>query len=373
MVSRAEKAARRAHEGQVDKGGEAYIEHVERVAQRLVRFSPEVVAVAWLHATCERGDLHLTELDSLGFDSETLVAVKALTKGLDEDAASYLNRVLTTRTSATVKRADLTDNTRQERLAKVLDTELRRKLELKYDWYLSVLGSFSNVTLEDLLDGAVDIAWEKDDSCDPLAVYHDHPLRLAQAALEQVRDAITAEPGITRTLDSRVPPAGRLDGRSQRLKSPAHLAKKLRVNAKGVGIAVVHDQLRYTLVLPLSELVELANGFFEDLRSRGWRCLELTHRYHAGSAYKGIHALLLSHGASSRVVELQIDSEESLRAKSHSRPYYEMRRLPRGSKGRLSDNEINEHRIRISDAVPTPPGLADLQFGDMYIKPIADR
>lgn len=367
----AERVARSAHRNDTDKAGSPLIEHVERVVTRLAKFPEDVRASAWLHDACESGGLGLDQLATEGFGGGIANAVDALTRRPEEDLDSYLHRVLALPISATVKRSDLTDNTRPERLDQ-LPEATRARLTKKYAKYLPVLGSFSTSTIASLLppdsDGCPSISWAEADDCDPLMVYHSFPLPVAQAALSQTADASAAEPGITSTLRTLLPTEGKLHGLPDRLKSPSHLAEKLRRRLTGGKSADVEDQVRYTLVLPLDNLVELANDFFEDLRVRGWQCADLTHRYYRGSPYKGIHAMLRTHGAGSRVVELQVHTDAALRAKDASRRYFEMSQQRPGCDGRLSNAEITQRRIVIWAEVPTPPGLPELRFGHRSVE-----
>lgn len=52
-VSDVESLAERAHEGQVDKAGRPYIEHVRAVAAGLTPFGDELVMAGLLHAVIE--------------------------------------------------------------------------------------------------------------------------------------------------------------------------------------------------------------------------------------------------------------------------------------------------------------------------------
>jgi|GEM_PF-400660 Guanosine polyphosphate pyrophosphohydrolases/synthetases len=367
----AERTARLAHHGGTDKAGLPYIDHVERVALRLERFPEDVRTCAWLHDVCDCGTMDLDRLKAMGFEPRLVEAVDALTRRTDDDLDAYLKRVLATRPAATVKRADLTDNAKPERL-ELLPQAAREALEVKYAKYLAVLGSYSTSTVADLLPTpsrhAPEIAWAEHGDCDPLMVYHSFPLPLAQAALGQTADAASAEPAITATLLSLLPASGHLHGLEDRLKSPSHLAEKLRRERTAGKAAEAQDQVRYTLVLPVNTLVDLANDYFEDLRVRGWQCAELTHRYFAGAPYKGIHALLRTHGASSRVVELQVHTAEALEAKKLSRVYFEMSQGRPGTAGRLSNDEITRARVMIWEHVPTPQSLSELHFGDRRVE-----
>lgn len=61
-----ESLARSAHEGQTDKAGRPYAEHLAAVAEgvRLRGGSPEQQAAAWLHDAIEDEALSLTWLDA---------------------------------------------------------------------------------------------------------------------------------------------------------------------------------------------------------------------------------------------------------------------------------------------------------------------
>jgi len=84
--ARAEIAALagRLHDGQTDKAGHPYIQHLERVAQRLVLRWPDAsrdeIEAAWLHDSLE--DTEATEelLLDAGVSAETIRIVRAVTR-----------------------------------------------------------------------------------------------------------------------------------------------------------------------------------------------------------------------------------------------------------------------------------------------------
>ena len=109
--SQSEKAyeiAKRAHLGQVDKAGEDYIKHPQKVASFVK--SDEEKAVAYLHDVIE--------------DTE---AVDIITKKKGEDYQSYLNSVKKNKLARAVKLADLRHNSDLTRLTKVTEKDIERK------------------------------------------------------------------------------------------------------------------------------------------------------------------------------------------------------------------------------------------------------
>lgn len=126
----AERVARQAHEGQVDKSGQPYIGHPQRVADRVQGDVPK--AVAWLHDVIEDTDLTKDDLlTKIGFPREIVDAVVALTHLPNEPNMMYWGRVRANQVARVVKRADIADNTDPARLA-ALDPATRERLTRKY-------------------------------------------------------------------------------------------------------------------------------------------------------------------------------------------------------------------------------------------------
>ena len=92
--SQSEKAyeiAKKAHLGQIDKAGEDYIKHPEKVASFVK--TDEEKAVAYLHDVIEDTELTLEDLREYGFSEEVLKAVDVITKKKGQDYQTYLNSV----------------------------------------------------------------------------------------------------------------------------------------------------------------------------------------------------------------------------------------------------------------------------------------
>lgn len=137
LEAKAQRLATRVHAGQVDKAGEPYIGHAERVAGRLT--SVEAKVVAWLHDVIEDGGLGMGDLLAAGIPSHIATAVVAISRQPEETAESYYRRVRANPLATEVKAADIADNTDPARLA-ALDAETRDRLVEKYATARRLLG-----------------------------------------------------------------------------------------------------------------------------------------------------------------------------------------------------------------------------------------
>ena len=119
--------ALKAHKGQMDKNGVAYITHPLAVAAQLD--SLELKTIALLHDTIEDTDVTAEYLLERGIPKELVEVVQLLTKPEDEEYESYLKRVRENPMAKAVKLADLAHNTSPER-ASGLNEKRRAKYEL---------------------------------------------------------------------------------------------------------------------------------------------------------------------------------------------------------------------------------------------------
>ena len=122
---KAYKIAKKAHLGQVDKAGEDYIKHPEKVASFVK--TDEEKAVAYLHDVIEDTELTLENLYEYDFSKEVIEAVDIITKKRGEDYQSYLNSVKKNKLARAVKLADLRHNSDLTRLIKVTEKDIKRK------------------------------------------------------------------------------------------------------------------------------------------------------------------------------------------------------------------------------------------------------
>ena len=126
--SQSEKAyeiAKKAHLGQVDKAGEDYIKHPEKVASFVK--TDEEKAVAYLHDVIEDTELTLEDLYKYGFSEEVLKAVDVITKKKGQDYQTYLNFVKENKLARVVKLADLRHNSDLTRLINITEKDIERK------------------------------------------------------------------------------------------------------------------------------------------------------------------------------------------------------------------------------------------------------
>ena len=126
--SQSEKAyeiAKKAHLGQIDKAGEDYIKHPEKVASFVN--SDEEKAVAYLHDVIEDTELTLEDLREYGFSEGVLKAVDVITKKKGQDYQTYLNSVKENKLARVVKLADLRHNSDLTRLIDITEKDRERK------------------------------------------------------------------------------------------------------------------------------------------------------------------------------------------------------------------------------------------------------
>ncbi|MFD3870768.1 HD domain-containing protein [Streptomyces sp. NPDC058623] len=136
-----EALARTAHEGQTDKAGRPYAEHLAAVAEgvRLRGGSAEQQAAAWLHDSVEDDALSAEWLAGAALPDAVKAMVLALTKRPREPLEEYAARILATPGAVLVKEADLAHNADPVRLS-VLDDPTRERLSAKYAYVRSLLG-----------------------------------------------------------------------------------------------------------------------------------------------------------------------------------------------------------------------------------------
>ncbi|MFD3697693.1 HD domain-containing protein [Streptomyces sp. NPDC058646] len=136
-----EALARAAHEGQTDKAGRPYAEHLAAVAEgvRLRGGTAEQQAAAWLHDAVEDEVISLRRLDAADLPQSVKDMVLAVTKRPGEPVEAYAARILATPGALLVKEADLAHNADPARLS-VLDGPTRERLTAKYAYVRSLLG-----------------------------------------------------------------------------------------------------------------------------------------------------------------------------------------------------------------------------------------
>jgi hypothetical protein len=136
----AERLARVAHLGQVDKAGEPYVYHTKRVARRITfdGGSGVVNAAGWLHDVLEDTWVTAAFLAESGFPSSVIEVVDAVSRRPGEQTSEYVWRIAQSPVAVTVKRADLADNTAPWRL-QALDERTKIRLFAKYEAFEGAL------------------------------------------------------------------------------------------------------------------------------------------------------------------------------------------------------------------------------------------
>ncbi|MGW1210720.1 HD domain-containing protein [Streptomyces sp. NPDC002499] len=141
-LTEVEATARAAHEGQTDKAGRPYAEHLAAVAEGVsVRGGDDdQIAAAWLHDAVEDDALSAHWLEQAALSRRTKDIVLAVTKRAGEAPEAYAQRILDTPGALLVKRADLAHNADPARIARLDDEATRARLTEKYARMRALLG-----------------------------------------------------------------------------------------------------------------------------------------------------------------------------------------------------------------------------------------
>ncbi|NBA95572.1 GTP pyrophosphokinase [Pseudomonas sp. R5(2019)] len=137
-LERAIVIAIRAHEGQRDKAGAAYILHPLRVMMRVETVDERIVAV--LHDVLEDTPLTLADLAREGFPLKVLAALQALSKRPGESYEAFVERLADDPLARVVKLADLADNSDLSRIAMPGPDDLARQAKYRQaaDYLLAI-------------------------------------------------------------------------------------------------------------------------------------------------------------------------------------------------------------------------------------------
>ena len=123
---------RENHREQKDKAGKPYIGHLVRVA---ANFNGDESFVALLHDILEDTKVNAGDLEAMGIPKKIVNAVKAITKGEDEDYDSFIRRVGRNKLARRVKIADLEDNMNIRRLDSMNEEDFKRLQKYLRSWH----------------------------------------------------------------------------------------------------------------------------------------------------------------------------------------------------------------------------------------------
>lgn len=156
LVNKALEIAQKAHQLQLDKAGEPYILHPIRVMNLL--WEPgqaidqteryKVMAAALLHDALEDTEIWEADLLAFGIPEEVVIAVQYLTHYPHMNYRYYINKVCGNPIALQVKKADLADNLRPDRL-KLLGEETRTRLVKKYHQALEQIDQYETKTIRE--------------------------------------------------------------------------------------------------------------------------------------------------------------------------------------------------------------------------------
>lgn len=132
LLKKAEAFATIMHEGQVDRGGAAYIEHPRAVAAKLSDETEKVTA--WLHDVVEDTDATVEQIREL-FGPEVADSVAVLTHKKGVPYFDYIREIKKNPIARNVKMADLSHNMDVSRLPIITDADWGRvkKYKKAYD------------------------------------------------------------------------------------------------------------------------------------------------------------------------------------------------------------------------------------------------
>jgi hypothetical protein len=157
IYSRCFSIAIRAHSGQTDKLGYAYIEHPMRVDEIVTRMSDVMgisdvgtiyllKSIAMVHDVDEDYKNGLKSFNTSGFPDVFFDVITLLTHDKDTLYNDYIDNICTSRLSCIVKAADLLDNTDPIRIDKLksIEPETVDRLQKKYSYAIDKISKQLN-------------------------------------------------------------------------------------------------------------------------------------------------------------------------------------------------------------------------------------
>lgn len=130
--------ATNSHAGQYDKGGNPYILHPLSVMYLLENPDEEQQCIAIGHDLVEDCGVTYQQLRDIGMTERIVAGIRCLTKVPGETHEEYKDRVKSNPDSIKVKKADLTHNTRIDRLKGVTPKDMAR-MERYFHFYLELI------------------------------------------------------------------------------------------------------------------------------------------------------------------------------------------------------------------------------------------
>ena len=124
LREKAMQIAIKVHKGQLDKGGNDYINHPVRVERKCTCQEDRLVAL--LHDTIEDGNIASEYLLLVGFSQEVVDAVLSVSRKRGEDYFEFIQRCKDNPIGRRVKICDLEDNMDITRLKELTEKDIER-------------------------------------------------------------------------------------------------------------------------------------------------------------------------------------------------------------------------------------------------------
>ena len=117
------------HNGQFDKAGKPYFEHVVKVKDLLKTEDAELQMIALMHDLLEDTPVTAITLRGIGYSERVIRGVECLTKLKGESDEEYRNKVKSNPDAIKVKMADLTHNSDIRRLKGMRPKDIARTIK----------------------------------------------------------------------------------------------------------------------------------------------------------------------------------------------------------------------------------------------------
>lgn len=117
------------HNGQFDKAGVPYFEHVVKVKDLLKTSDKELQMIAIMHDLLEDTTVTRTTLEGIGYSERVIFGIECLTKLEGESEEQYKDKVKSNPDAIKVKMADLTHNSDIRRLKGLRPKDIARTIK----------------------------------------------------------------------------------------------------------------------------------------------------------------------------------------------------------------------------------------------------
>ena len=135
LLDNVKSFAKKAHNGQFDKGGHPYYLHLQNVAS--MGKTEEEKIVGYLHDVIEDTNYTIEDIRLLGINDNCIEAIKYLTHDKNISYDEYIKNIKSFELARKVKINDLKNNLDLSRIDNITDNDIKRNK--KYQKYLEYL------------------------------------------------------------------------------------------------------------------------------------------------------------------------------------------------------------------------------------------